>query len=178
MNKNRFIWGLIFLAAGALLLLFRLDLLTWDWGIFWPWILVGLSVAMHISYFINRRYNVGLLFPAGVLLVYGGLFLAVNAYSITTMDKAWPFFILGPAFGFWEMFLLQPFSKWGVTEGTLIPAVILTFISAAFLLRNYTVFDSHLLLPIAIMVIGAGMLLRSYRRTKIVSTFHDENTGV
>lgn len=169
MNKQRFIWGLIFLGAGLLLLLFRLDILEWNWTHFWPFIIVLVSVAMHVDFFLSYRRNVGILFPAGVLLVYGGLFVAVNTFGVLKMDMAWPIFILGPAFGFWELFLLRPSYQSDISGGVLVPALILTFVGGGLLLRNYYDFDWYLMLPITIMTVGVVMLLYSYRKKKRIT---------
>ena len=72
-NNSRFVWGIILVCLGCLLILSNLGVIPSIVrliGLFWPLILIFMSLMFHVGYYTNRN-NVGLLVPGGILLTVG-----------------------------------------------------------------------------------------------------------
>jgi hypothetical protein len=115
--------------------------------------LVGPGLVFFGMY-ANDRANYGLLMPATILTVVGGMFFAI-VFGWTIMDALWPLFIMAPGLGLLMMYLLGKREK-----GLLIPAGILIGISLVFLIgtSNY-----EYLWPVVLIAIGVLLLLNARR---------------
>jgi hypothetical protein len=149
-NNSLIVWGTILLFAGAFLILGQTGVITHYDQYYIPAILLGLSIAFHLQYFLSSGRNEGILVPAGILLVYGLLFLAVQLWPQATMEKLWPLFILGPAVGLFEMYAFS-----GSRSGSMIPVFILTAVGGCALLLTFGVFSDWRII-VAILLIGVG----------------------
>lgn len=119
----------------------------------WPAFLVGPGLVFFGMY-ARDRANYGLLMPATILTVVGGMFFAI-IFGWATMNSLWPLFIMAPGLGLLMMYLLGKREK-----GLLIPAGILIGISLVFLIGT-----SHYeyLWPVVLIAIGILLLLNSRR---------------
>lgn len=148
-DKRQIVPGLILILAGLLFLLDNFNLIDFDWGKIWTWMIVLLGVAFWLG-FISDRRKLGLIMPGTILLTLGIIFNLNAYYYWADMDILWPFFILAPAFGFFAMFL---FGK--KDRGLLVPAIILTIVGTTFLMTTIP----GLIFVIAILLIGFGVLI-------------------
>lgn len=160
--NSRMLMGVVFLAIGAVLLLFgggeKLDAGTLI-GYAWPsMFVIPLGLLFHWMYFsLTGRKGAGLLIPGGVLLTVG---VVCQIATLTGgWSWLWPGFILAPAAGLFEFYFFGGRNKW-----LLIPIMILTVLSGIF----FTVFSIGALfnqlfnqpvMAIVLIVAGAFLLL-------------------
>lgn len=159
-NNALILWGTLFLVAGAFLILGPIGVISnyGEWIL--PAILLGVSLAFHLQFFLSSGRNDGLLVPAGILLVYGFLFLAVQIWN-ASFEMLWPLFILGPAVGLFEMYAFS-----GGRSGSMIPVFILTVIGGGFLLITCGIL-SNFMYVVAVLLIGVGAacMINAFIRT-------------
>lgn len=145
--------GLILIALGIFFLLANLDVFSLHGELVWTYVLIFLGIAFWIGYFFDRS-QVGRLMPGCVLLTLGILFHYTTTHGWDTMNILWPFFLLAPAFGFYAMFIFGPHDR-----SLLVPAGILTILSAVFLFQNFDR-DIRFIWPAVLIAIGALLLYR------------------
>lgn len=120
--------GLLFIVIGILLLIgkyFReVDSTEMLFSVYWPSFTVLLiGIILHLLYLLTEwKGSVYLLIPGGILITLGTLF-QVAVYN-DAWGYVWPGFIIAPAVGLAEYYLLGGRNKWA-----LIPIVILTSVS-------------------------------------------------
>lgn len=105
MNRNITI-GLVLVALGVFLILQKtigLDIEVWSF--IWPLFLLIPGIAMHINYFSKEKGSRNLV-VAGILTVYGGLFLFNTLTNNVYNDKLTFIYFLGIAIGFFENYIL------------------------------------------------------------------------
>lgn len=153
---NSLVWGTVLLLVGVVLTLGQLGWINLD-HLTWPIILLAIGVIFHLYYIFTKDHNEGLLVPGGILLVYGVLFLL--SQSGQPIEKLWPMFILGPAFGLFELYL---FSRGRM--GSMIPVFILTAIGGGFMLMNYDVANGQVILAVLAICLGAGLMISAFFR--------------
>lgn len=163
-NNSLIIWGVILLLAGVVLILAEAHIIASFESLILPVVLLGLSLAFHMQYFLNSGRNEGLLVPGGILLAYGLLFLAVMQFDIS-MNKLWPVFILGVALGLLEMYVFS-----GGRSGSMVPVFVLTAIGGcALLLTCGIVYDFKMLVALLLVGVGLAMIInvfvKSYGRS-------------
>ena len=164
MRKSNYIWGLIMILLGGLLL--SSDFL--NFGIlspmlFLPILILGIGLSFEAGYFMNRKAP-GLLVPGGILTTIGMLFF----FEVTTNWKfagyTWPIYILAVVIGLFQLYLFS-----GRPKGLLIPIFILLSVAVAFLSMNVLmVFDSwvNLRLIISILLMGFGLIIITRKTTE------------
>jgi hypothetical protein len=158
-KKHSPIPGLILIFLAAVLLLSNFEIIDIRAEMIWIYILIFLGIVFWAGFFIDRSQP-GRLMPGCILLTYGIIF-AVSANSDwELMEHLWPFFILGPAFGFYAMFIFGKHDK-----GLLIPAGILTIIGVFFLLQSFD-YQLQLVFGVTILLVGILLLFRSLRGGK------------
>jgi hypothetical protein len=152
---------LIFIGIVFLLRSFHL----FQWHDVWPVLLFGVGLLLFLSAF--GRRDKGAVFPGTILVLVGTFFfLWKNYYLPWYMDELWPIFPLVVGVAFFVLFLFSP-RDWGV----LIPAAILTFVSAIFFLNNFGTLPWSVwevigkTWPIILIVIGV-LILASHTRRK------------
>jgi hypothetical protein len=152
-NQRSAIWtGGMLIIVGALFL--AINLLEIEWRNVWPLLFFAIA-AVNFLIFLSNRRNYGVLMPAAIMVVYGILFQYCAVAGWWHMGELWPLFILGPGLGFFMMYLF------GKREpGLLVPAFVLTGLSAAFFLafgplRYYSRFW-----PVILIIAGLLLLLR------------------
>jgi len=154
MKKINYIFGLLLLCIGAILILANFGVIEIVWDNLWPLFLLIPGIVFELSYFIYRK-DAGLLVPGGILITYGLLFLVNVIYGWQLMEYLWPLFPLGVAIGLLQLYLF------GVREkGLLIPVGILGAISLFFLINNLLFVDFWLLAGVALVVIGIWIIFK------------------
>lgn len=160
-RTNSFVWGVILLLVGILVLLSELRIVEISRALYAPILMIALAVVFHLYYFLTRGGSEGLLVPGGILLTYGILFL-LDALNMSSVHDLWPLFILGPALGLFELYV---FSRGKV--GSMIPVFILTAIGGSFLLMNFGVASFQVVLAVLLVAIGVGLMINAF--------FHSNN---
>lgn len=154
MKKINYIFGLLLLFIGAMLILSNFGVIEIVWDNLWPLFLLIPGIFFELSYFIYRK-DAGLLVPGGILITYGLLFLVNVNYGWHLMDNLWPIFPLGVAIGLLQLYLFGEREK-----GLLIPVGILGTISLFFLISNLVFIDFRLLAGILLMLIGIWIIFK------------------
>lgn len=153
---NSLVWGTVLLLVGVVVILGQLNIIRLDGDITWPVIVLAIGLIFHLYYFFAREHNEGLLVPGGILLVYGVMMLLIQTAG-QSLGKLWPLFILGPAFGLFELYVFSRGRK-----GSMIPVFILTAIGGGFLLMNYDVANGQVILAILAVCLGVGLMISSF----------------
>ncbi len=157
MKPGRIIFALILIAAGVVLLLVNLNILSLHILTQWPLVPILIGFGMWMGYLDNRR-DWGLVIPGTILLCVGILFYCCTTMGWRIMSSWWPVFILAPGLGFFAAYLAS-----GRYFGLLIPACILTGIGLLLLLQihlnNYA-----LVLPAMFIAAGLVVLISAMRR--------------
>ena len=156
---NSLVWGTVLLLIGVVLTLGQLTNIRLDGNMTWPILLLGAGLIFHLYYFFTREQNEGLLVPGGILLVFGVMILLIQTAG-QSLGKLWPLLILGPAFGLFELYVFSRGRK-----GSMIPVFILTAIGGGFLLMNYDVAKSQVILGMLAVCLGAGLMISSFVRS-------------
>jgi len=154
MKKINYLFGLLLLCIGVILILANFGVMEIAWDNLWPLFLLIPGIFFELSYFISRK-DAGLLVPGGILITYGLLFLVNVNYGWHLMDNLWPIFPLGVAIGLFQLFLFG-----GREKGLLIPVGILGAISLFFLINNLLFIDFRLLAGILLVLIGIWIIFK------------------
>ena len=152
-GKPSIVPGLILIFIGIVAVLNNFDAIDLDWAVMWTYFILLLGLIFWLGFILDRSKD-GLIMPGTILLTYG---IILNLHMrFGNMDILWPFFILGPAFGFYAMYLLGKRDR-----GLLIPAVILTIVGSIFLLQGYSYI--RYVWPLVLVILGVLLLLRNNR---------------
>ncbi|HOO74846.1 MAG: hypothetical protein H7A31_01675 [Thermotogae bacterium] len=163
MKRNgalKFVYGIFLIAVGVLILLRNyLNINIWD--LLWPMFMVIPGLGFEIEYFSERK-NPGVLVPGGVL-TFIGLFMYVNVFTnFRYMDMLWPFFMLAPAIGLFQLYYFGTKEK-----GLLVPVSILSFLTLIFLAVNFSTVEIGSLIIAAVLIIaGLFIMFRTIRGGK------------
>lgn len=155
MRKNNYIWGILMIVFGGLLLsenLFEFDIFTPM--LFLPILILGLGLSFEASFFVNRRAP-GLLVPGGILTTIGMLFFFEVITNWQFSNLTWPVYVLSVAIGLFQLYLFS-----GRPKGLLIPIFILLAVAASFLSMNVlSIFNTRydFKLVISVLLIGLGI---------------------
>lgn len=164
-RKNWF--GPVLILLGVYLFFFRKEVMDVGtlFGTFWATMfIIPLGLFFHWLYFsLSNRRMTGLLIPGGILFTVG--IVCQIAMLFDSWQYLWPGFLLAPAVGLFEFYWFGNRNKW-----LLIPINILGGLSVLFFaifslgsLYNRTIFGQPLL-AIALIVIGAGVMLSPKKR--------------
>ena len=141
--------GLVLIIIGIAFLV--LNATNVGWQHFWPLLLIIGGIGF-IVIFLRDRKNYGVLMPASILIVIGGILFAGAWFGWEFMTVLWPLFIAAPGIGFFAMYMFGPHE-----DGLLVPAFILTGIAAVFLLIEY---DKGEYWPVLLILIGLVFIIR------------------
>lgn len=159
MNKNRgYVFGIVLIAVGILLLIFRLANFTFDWHVIWPLVMIAVGLML----FGTMGKDKGAAFPATIVVGIGTLFLVqnMNLFPMYNMGDLWPFFpiIVGIAF-----IVLYFVDKKDVS--ILVPASVLLIVGAVFLSINISGMLVYIA-PAVIILIGAIIIFGSFKSSE------------
>lgn len=144
--------GLILIIIGVIAVLANFDFIELDWEVIWTYLVLLLGIIFWLGFIFDRSRD-GLIMPGTILLTYGAIFNISARFGWEQMEDLWPFFILGPAFGFYAMYIFGKREK-----GLLVPAIILTIIGTIFLLQSFTYIKY--IWPLVLVAIGVLLLMR------------------
>ncbi|WP_245612700.1 hypothetical protein [Kosmotoga pacifica] len=98
----------------------------------------------------------GLLVPAGILLTVAAVLTLEVLFPGFSGAGGWAFYIFAPAFGLLQMYL----AKGKRNNSLLFPIGLLSILTAAFLLFNFTNLDTGMVFGIILIAFGVFMLFR------------------
>jgi hypothetical protein len=157
--------GIILILLGAWLLIRQFDALTPYYERIYPFLLIGVSVALLTDAL--RRSRSGAFFWSVVLLQIGTFFLVRNYGIIADYDSEeyWPLFLFAFGVGFYVLFLYTP-SNWGL----LIPSCLFQYFGLLFASHTFQempgvldFFNDHYW-PVFLILSGVVILLHSIKK--------------
>ncbi|MTH53178.1 hypothetical protein GKZ89_07105 [Bacillus mangrovi] len=158
MRHHDKLFGLFLTVFGLFFLVDSLDILSDFSHLIWPVILLLISAALHLIFFLGDRSRdrAGILVPAGVLLVLGLLYLCETSTGWQYAGTTWPVYLLSAAFGLFERWVFG-----GREKKLLIPVLILSAISLIFIANSFFDDTAGFIWPGLAIGFGIYYLLRS-----------------
>ncbi|MEO3947427.1 hypothetical protein [Gorillibacterium sp. CAU 1737] len=89
------------LAIVLILVLGKLGVIGFLFRILWPFLFLGFGVWLHYGYY-RGKWIAAVLLPAGMIVVYGVLFVLCTLFGWDILRVLWPLFPLGIAVGLYE----------------------------------------------------------------------------
>lgn len=156
--KKDIMIGLVLIAVGVLLIVQKtvgLDINIWNF--IWPLFLLVPGISMHINYFSNPG-NSGSLVLAGVLTVYGALFMINVLTNWVYTDNLTFVYPLGIAIGF-----LDSYAFGDKRSSRLSSAIIFLAIAAYIFMDNILpgVNFKDYILPGLLIILGIYVLIKN-----------------
>lgn len=156
-SKRDLMLGLFIVAAGLVILLGKLGVFGFLGRTLWPLVLLLPGLLLHVMFF-GRRASAAILIPAGILTVYGLLFLICSFWGWNLMGSLWPVLILGIAVGLYEYYLYET-----PRPGAALPIALgLTILSLGIFI--FTWLNTGAFYIVALVLIAAGIWLIYGRR--------------
>ncbi|KZE52301.1 hypothetical protein AV540_10560 [Brevibacillus parabrevis] len=122
----------------------------------WPAFLLIPAIGFHLFFFMDPKpHRAGLLVPGGILLVYAPLFFFSAVFADGDMSHTWPFFLLGPALGLFELYVFG-----GRRAALLIPIAILTLVAIVFLMANFLSTQIGGTIGLLLILVGGFLLTK------------------
>ncbi|APB70463.1 hypothetical protein C5G87_18045 [Paenibacillus peoriae] len=157
-GKERMV-GVGIVAVGLIILLGKLGTFSFLGRNLWPLLFLIPGIVLHAMY-MKRKVSPFMLLPAGILSVYGFLFLLCNIWGWHLMAYLWPLLLLGVAIGLWQYAINDISLSRNVYTGGVILGLISVFLLVITLLRTGIIY------VIAVLLIGAGIWLVLNNRGK------------
>jgi hypothetical protein len=158
MGRKNYLWGILLIALGVLLLLdrvFNFRILSAE--NLWPIFVLITGLIFEIGYFSTGR-NPGLLVPGGIITTIGLLFFFESFTDWNFSEYTWPIYPLAVAIGLFQLYLFS-----GRPSGLLIPVTILSAVSViSFTAIVTSVFDLTLIFAVLAIILGLYILYKSY----------------
>jgi hypothetical protein len=146
------ILGIVIIILGGALFLENLGIIYFDLANFWPVFILIAAYGFFQSWYQNRE-QVGQLFVAVILGIYGIFFQYNELTYWVTIEYLWPVFILAPGVGFVAMYWFSS----NRDRGHLIPGLILLAIGSIFLIVYSPLNDFW---PVILIALGIGILIK------------------
>ncbi len=150
--------GLVLVGLGVFLILQKALNLTIDISQFvWPFFLLIPGISMHVEFFKNKK-DAGSLVVAGVITVYGLLFL-INALTLWKYSHMLTFvYPLGIGIGFWESF------EFGDKKNSSLSIAIVFLVISLYMLLNDALPDlagniKYYIVPALLVVVGVIIII-------------------
>lgn len=135
MNSKSSIFGILLIVLGSILLLDRLEVISFGWGrIFWMFLGIWGAVLAVQGFTMKRR---GRIFW-GSLLFFFGIFFSLDAWNLIWLTDELGFAGMSLALGlaFVMLYVFEPRNV-----GVLVPAVLFVGFGAVMILVEYTYLD-------------------------------------
>lgn len=119
----------------------------------WPLFLLIPGLAFEFGFFMEHK-NAGLLVPGGILITLGIVFLFNTYTNWHFAGQTWPFYVLAPAVGLFQLFLFGNHNP-----GLLIPVGVLTTVAVfCFLGTTFSHINRSLIWPVVLILVGLMFL--------------------
>lgn len=151
--------GIALLAAGLIIVLGKIGFFSFIGSVLWPFALLVGGILLYVLYF-GRLLPTVVLVPAGILSVYGVLFIFCTLFGWSFINQLWPLFMFGPAAGLYGYYAFEPFKP----KLALQIAVVLGIATA--LSFGFVLITSWSIYVIGLLLIGAGLWLTLGRGRK------------
>lgn len=159
MSNNRYSIGILIAAVGLILLLGKLGIFGFFWGLLWPLIILAAGLLLHLLYF-NRVLPSIMLVPGGILVTVSILFFLCTLFTWKLMGFLWPGFILAVAVGLYEYYMFDKHSP----RGTFILAAIAAAVAAVCFSLTILNTVGVYVVALVLIAVGAFMALNKKRR--------------
>jgi hypothetical protein len=156
-RTSNIIMGIGLIIFGFLFLFDSWFYYRFNFGDFWPIVIILIGVSFLLSFW-RKRSNYGVLMPGTILAVYGLMFLFSTVYGWNNMERLWPGFLFAPGLGFLLMYFFGKREK-----GLLVPALIMLLL--AFIFWGGFMFLFRLW-PLILVGFGAYLIFRGYVKQK------------
>jgi membrane-bound ClpP family serine protease len=153
-RTNTSFFGLLLILVGAFLFVYNMDIISFDIENIWPAIPSVLAIAIWFNFFKSPE-DYEQIMSATVLTVYSAMFWTTFTFEYYYMSEIWPFFILGPALGYWLM-EFSPYKK----KDYKIQASIISVIGLIFLFDSFDLVYGEAYLGLVLIALGGLLLLR------------------
>lgn len=119
----------------------------------WPLFLLVPGLAFEFGFFMEHKHA-GLLVPGGILITLGFVFLFNTYTNWHFAGQTWPFYVLAPAVGLFQLFLFGNHNP-----GLLIPVAVLTTVAVfGFLGTTFSHINRSLIWPVVLILVGLMFL--------------------
>lgn len=157
MNGN-FLLGIILLLLGAFLLTSNFLNIEFSWNYVWPIFILLPGLKLEYDYYVRKR-NSGILIPGGILTTIGILFYLCAFFGHDILDYLWPTFILAPAVGIFQQFLVTK------NRNLMVPVFILGGLSLIFYVEEFIKINVwSYVIGLGLIILGLFLLFERKRR--------------
>lgn len=152
MTRNRYSIGLVIVAVGIVLLLGKLGIFGFFWGLLWPFFIMAIGVLLHMLFF-GKLLPSGVLIPGGILITISLLFLFCNIFGWSAMAYLWPGYLFAVAVGLYEYYIFDKYKPRGAYTASLVLTIVAALFFALTLLFSISIYF------IALVLIIGGLAL-------------------
>lgn len=158
MPRNQQVIGIAILAAGLFILLGKLGVFTFVGGTMWPLLMFLVGIVLYVL------TRMGLLPPvmmvlAGMLTMYGVLFMLSHWIHWRLFGLLWPLLLLGIGVGLYGYYAYDPYHPRGAWQG----ALLFSGIGAVMLLLTLVFAVGTFMIAVALMLVGARLIFGGIR---------------
>lgn len=159
-SKNDMKLGILIAAAGIVILFGKLGVFGFLGRALWPLVILLPGIILHVLFF-SRRVTAPMLIPAGVLTIYGLMFVICNFWGWGLMKYWWPMLVLGISLGLFEYSLYSPYRSRLLTLGSALFGVL------SLVLLIFGLFGTAFLYVVgAVLIIGGVWLMAGRGRSR------------
>lgn len=163
MRRGNLFIGALLIICGCIMLFARYvlgyELISLKRGDFWPFIVLAAGMTFELLYFSTRKYS-GFLVPGGILTTIGLLFLFEVATDWRFAAYTWPFYIIAPAVGLFQLYLFTGRPKGLLIASSIVGGVGVLALALIIFELFVSVVDVALVIPFVLIGIGALLVLR------------------
>lgn len=166
MKQNK-VAGLLLIVLGSLYLIMQIlkemGIVLFQYGDFWPLIVIGVGLLFEIGYLQSKRAP-GLLIPGGIIITIGTLHLFEVLTNWYFAQYTWPIYVLSVGIGFFQFWLFTK-KRWALVMTYIFLAItaFLTFIVLTMIFEN--MISVQMFFSLLLIVIGALLLFSNKSNT-------------
>jgi hypothetical protein len=144
--------GIALLGAGLVILLGKWGFFSFIGSILWPVALLVAGILLHVLYF-GRLLPSAALVPAGILSVYGLMFLFCTLFGWSFFNQLWPLLLFGPAAGLYEYYTFDSFKPRLALQLAVVLGAVAVVLFGFILIASWSIY------VIGLVLVGAGLWL-------------------
>lgn len=143
MPRNQQAIGIAILAAGLFILLGKIGVFAFIGGKMWPFLIFLAGIALYVLARTGFFPAIAMV-PAGMLTMYGILFMASCWLSGKLFGLLWPLLLIGIGIGLYGYYMYDPYHPRGAYQGALLfcglgimmLALMLLFVIGAYIIAG------------------------------------------